>query len=476
MDSTSALLATLVSYKLVLLGIGAWASQRTKNGADFHLAGHGLGPWVASISAAASSSSAWTLLGVSGAAFQWGLSAVWLFPACLFGFAINGWLIAGPLRRLARETGAVTLLSLLAHGLDPLWSRRVLRAGGIILLGSLLVYVASQFKAAGVTFGESFGLHETKAILVGGFIVLLYTMTGGFWAVSVTDLLQGLVMVLASLCVPALALLEVGGIQNLFEGLGALDEPVLMDWTRGFAGPTLLGFIVGTFGISLGYPGQPHVVNRFMAMRNDMEVRKGAWISIGWAVVIYAGMLLAGWCGRVLLADLGNHEAVLLSLTQQLFTPVWAGIIVAAILSAIMSTADSQLLSCSSTLSQDWGRNLAGRRGASLWLERGTVLVMGCLAITCAIFLDQSIFDSVLFAWSVLGAAFGPLLFVRLWFGPVPGRHAFSAMVVGALTSLLWAKTPALKGVLYELVPAFFLSFAIAFLGARNVESGKIGR
>ncbi len=472
MGLPSTLLATLLAYKVVLLGIGLWASRRSSSGAEFYLAGRGLGPWVASISAAASSSSAWTLLGVSGAAYTWGLSAVWLFPACLSGFVLNGWLVAGPLRRLARETGAVTLLGVLVHGLERKWARGVLKAGGAIILFSLLVYVASQFKAAGVTFAETFEMGATWAIVVGGGIVLLYTMSGGFWAVSITDLLQGLVMAAASVLVPVCALVEVGGLGGLLQGLrdyqvsmGGGDSAVFLDATRGFSGPALFGFIVGTLGIGLGYPGQPHVVNRFMAMRSDPEVRKGAWISVAWACVIYSGMLFAGWCGRVLIDDMGNNEAVLLALTKLIFSPAVAGVIIAAVLSAIMSTADSQLLVCSSTVSQDWARGLGGMKSLGVGIDRLTVLLIGLLAIAAAVLIDQTIFDSVLFAWSVLGAAFGPLLLVRLWKGPVCGRCALVSICVGAGVSLAWALTPELKAVVYELVPAFAVALAIAWRG-----------
>ena len=479
MEPAVALLATLVAYKVALLGVGFWASRRAGTRDDFHLAGRGLGPWVASISAAASSSSAWTLLGVSGAAYTWGLSAVWLFPACMLGFVVNGWVVAGPLRRLSRETGTVTLLGLLAHGLDPRWARAMFRVGGTILIFSLLVYVASQFKAAGVTFAETFGMGEVAAILVGGGIVLVYTMSGGFWAVSVTDLLQGIVMAVAAVLVPVVALDAVGGPTGLLEGLRAgrdalagENAALALDWTRGYAGPALLGFVVGTLGIGLGYPGQPHVVNRFMALREHRDVRKAAWIGVGWACVIYSGMLIAGLCGRVLISDIGNNEAVLLALTGELFPPILAGVIIAAILSAIMSTADSQLLACGSTVSQDWGRGLLGNKSSGGSLDRLTVAGIGAAAIGAAILIDQSIFDSVLFAWSVLGAAFGPLLLVRLWKGPVGGPWALASICAGAGTSIFWAFLPALHEALYELVPAFILAFGIAMRGNNRWEKG----
>tara|TARA_B100000959_G_scaffold99073_1_gene104741 strand:- start:2599 stop:3999 length:1401 start_codon:yes stop_codon:yes gene_type:complete len=461
-QTMTALLVTLVIYKLLLLGVGAWASSRSTSEIDFFLGGRRLGPWIASLSSAASSSSAWTLLGVSGAAFSWGWSAVWLLPACMFGFALNWFFVAERLRSQSARTGAVTLTEFIC-GKD----RRLRALAAIIILLSLGVYVASQFKAAGVTFSEILGMGDVLAIGVGGGIVLLYTMTGGFWAVSVTDLIQGVVMVIAAVLVPIVALFEIGGFSEMMAGLSNHEELALRDPFGDRVGSAAVGFVLGTLGIGLGYPGQPHVSNRFMAMRNSEDVQKGTWISLIWAILIYTGMLIVGWCSRSLIQEVGNNEAVLLLLTQELFSPVLAGIIVAAVLSAIMSTADSQLLVCASTVSYD----LAQSRNRSQ--DRVTILIIGEVAILAASFVEQTIFDSVLFAWSALGAAFGPLLLVQLWCGPVRSSYALASMASGFSLSLIWFFTPLLKGLIYELVPAFLLALLLAWLGFRQSGRGK---
>ncbi|RMH03092.1 MAG: sodium/proline symporter [Planctomycetota bacterium] len=463
MEGTAALVATLVAYQLLLLGIGAWAAGRTRDQADFFLGGRGLGAWVASLSAAASSSSAWTLLGVSGAAFERGLSAVWILPACLGGFALNWFLVAERLRRESAGGGAVTLTEFLAEGAVGSARRRIVRSASAVVLLSLGTYVASQFKAAGVTFGESLGLDPAPAILVGAGIVLLYTLSGGFWAVSVTDLVQGLVMVGAAVLVPVAALVAAGGPAGVAAGLERAG-PEFADLFRGAGGPAALGLVIGYLGIGLGYPGQPHVVNRFMALRGPAEVRRGTWISLVWALLIYSGMLVAGWSGRALVTELGDHEAVLLRLTHDLFPPAVAGLIVAAVLSAIMSTADSQLLVCGSAVAYDLAGADAGDR---IRTSRLTVLAIGLAAVAAALGIEQTIFSSVLFAWSGLGAAFGPLLLVRLWRGPVRPGFVLAAIWTGFLVTIYWFFTPALKGRLYELVPAFAAAGLVALLGSR---------
>jgi sodium/proline symporter len=465
MSPEAAIITTLVVYKLVLLGIGWWASRRTEDDADFYLGGGKLGPWVAALSAAASSSSAWTLLGVSGAAYTMGLGAVWLFPACLGGFLLNWCVGARPLQRLAKEGGAVTLTELLAADAPPAAARRFTLSASIIILLCLLVYVASQFQAAGETFATTLDMDFRLAVVVGGVIVLIYTTLGGFWAASVTDTIQGLVMAAASIAVPVVALVEVGGPGAMADGLEQAG-PQYVDVWNGNSGWTLVAFLVGTLGIGLGYPGQPHVVNRFMALRSEQDVRRGTVITMVWGVVIYGGMLLAGWCGRALVNAIDNDETILLRLTTDLFDPVAAGIIIAAVLSAIMSTADSQLLVCGSTVAYDMPRRQGGDRLVS---NRITMVALGVAAIVAAILIDDTIFNTVLFAWSGLGAAFGPLLLVRLGGRRIMQGYDFAALWAGFLLSIVWFYTPALKGMIYELVPAFLLSLVICLLGSRRL-------
>jgi len=464
MGDTASLIITLVVYKVLLLGIGFWASRRSTTDADFYLGGRGLGPWVAALSAAASSSSAWTLLGVSGVAFVQGVSAIWLLPACMGGFLLNWLVVARPLKREAERTGAVTLTEYLAEGSPPKLHRAFIVSASLVILSSLLIYVASQFQAAGKTFAETLDMEFSTAVLIGGAVVMVYTMSGGFWAASVTDMIQGIVMAAASIAVPLVALIEVGGFQELWNGLGNAGEMYVDPW-RGKHGWTLVAFLAGTLGIGLGYPGQPHVVNRFMALRSENDIRLGTWISIVWGLVIYTGMLLAGWCGRVLVGSMEDGEKILIRLTTDLFSPVFGGIILAAILSAIMSTADSQLLVCGSTVSYDLPKGKGKRR---ILLNRLTILGLGGAAILAAINLSTSIFDSVLFAWSGLGAAFGPLLLVRLSGRRVASSWALASLWTGFLVTLAWVPIKPMVGGLYELVPAFSAAMLCVVLGIRR--------
>jgi len=464
MSDTAALITTLVVYKILLLSVGFWASKRSTNDAEFYLGGRGLGPWVAALSSAASSSSAWTLLGVSGVAFTQGISAIWLLPACIGGFLLNWLVVARPLKREADRTGAVTLTEYLAEGSPPKMHRAYIVSASLVILSSLLIYVASQFQAAGKTFAATLDMEFSTAVMIGGAVVMVYTMSGGFWAASVTDMIQGLVMAAASIAVPLVALIEVGGVQELWTGLEHAGGIYTDPW-RGKHGWTLAAFLVGTLGIGLGYPGQPHVVNRFMALRSEKDIRLGTWISIVWGLIIYIGMLFAGWCGRVLVTSMDDSEKILIRLTTDLFSPVFAGVILAAILSAIMSTADSQLLVCGSTVAYDLPKRKGSRRAL---LNRLTILGLGCAAIVAAIYLSASIFDSVLFAWSGLGAAFGPLLLIRLSGRKVSPAWALASLWSGFLVTLAWVPLKPMVGGLYELVPAFAVAMLCCILGLRR--------
>jgi len=438
MTRTQAVLATLVVYKIVLIALGLWARRRTHDGVDFFLGGRALGPMVAAISASASSSSAWTLLRVSGAAYAWGVSAIWLFPACVGGFARNWYVLAPGLRALSRRTGAVTVTEVMAGDPGHPLAATITRLASFILLFSLLAYVAAQFHAAGKTFTETFGLGTVQSVLLGGGVVVLYTMLGGFWAVSLTDTLQGLVMAATAILLPLAALVAVGGPAGLADGLG-----------------------------ELGYPGQPPVVNRFMALQEgEAPLRRAQRIALAWAVVVYAGMILLGLCGRVLLPALADREVIFLAATNRLFPPVMAGVMIAAVLSAIMSTADSQLLVAGSAVAHDLKLGGATPR-TMLFRSRVVVLLLSLAAIAAALVGSQQIFSRVLFAWAAMGAAFGPLLLVIVLRGAPPPGRALAAMAFGFFLSVgayWWA--PGDAAGFWERVVPFVVALAILLVPA----------
>lgn len=467
MGNTGAVLATLVVYNAILIGVGLWARGRNKGVEDFFLAGRGLGPWVAAISASASSSSAWTLLGVSGAAYAWGLPALWLFPATVGGFLLNWLWIAPRLQRLARKEDAITLSAVIAPANIGVMRQTILRVAACIIVFCFVFYIASQFEAAGKAFESVFGLSKQTSIFVGAGIVLVYTLLGGFWAVSVTDSIQGGLMVIAAIVLPAAALVAVGGLGPMTAGLDAIGNSGSPLGSSALASVSGIFFVLGLFGIGLGYPGQPHVVNRFMALKDEPSLRQGRVIALAWAVLVYGGMLLLGLCTRVLFADLGDSEQVLFKAAGELLPPVVAGVMLAAVLSAIMSTADSQLLVAASAISYDW--NLASSKSnAGLASTRTTVVIVLIMATTLALVWRADIFSRVLFAWSAAGSAFGPILIMRLLGRSVSARGTLAAMLAGFTLTVLISWFPNTPGDVAERILPFALALIIAILASRK--------
>ena len=463
----NSLIATLIFYQVLLLGIGWWASKRTGDNEDFYLGGRKLGAAVAALSASASSSSAWSLLGVSGAAYAWGLPAIWLIPSTLLGFFINWYWVAPRLWQSSRDSQALTLTEFLAGPPGDPARKTIMRIGAGVILFSFTFYIAAQFQAAGHTFAGALNMDPTTAIALGAAIVLAYVMLGGFWAASITDSLQGILMAVSAIVLPLIALIAVGGPGVLFSSLTADGLSSIELWTRQESLAAGIGFVIGLAGIGLGYPGQPHVVNRFMAMEEKKAIPTARLIAITWAIIIYTGMVLLGWCGRILVSTLGDGEQVLFALATLLLPSILAGIMVSAILSAIMSTADSQLLVAASSVSHDI-RDGKTTTQSALRRARWVVLFIGLAAVALAVFSPQAIFSRVLFAWQALAAAFGPLLIITLWRGPVRPNWRIAAMSSGFALTVLLNWTTDTPGDIAERYIPMLVALTLAWRGSSD--------
>lgn len=458
----------VAAYMAALLLLGWLAARLTRSPEDFFLAGRSLGAWVTAISSTAASESGWVVLGAVGMAYSGGVSALWFAPGCLVGYLVNLYLVAPALRRESAQSGALTLPDYLAFRY-PSHARSLRVAAVAVILLSLAGYVAAQMTATGKAMQAILGLPYRTGILLGGLVIVMYTFSGGFRAVSWTDFFQGLIMVCALVGMPLVALGAVGGYGPLLAKLAEVD-PTLVSVTGGKSGKGLVSFLVGMLGIGLGYPGQPHVLTRYMAAASHQKIRQSQIIAMVWGVLVFYGAGFLGLAGRLLmpqLATAGDPEQLFPLLAKSMLPPLVAGVMLAAILSAIMSTVSSQLLVAASATSRDLVEQVLGatRSGkASVLAGRLSVLALGLAAVLVAVGEVRVVFWFVLFAWSGLGAAFGPVVLASLFSKKLTGGGALAGIITGFAVTVLWKVTGLSDSVMYELPPAFALAALAAWL------------
>lgn len=429
MSEQTAVLVTLVAYKLILLGIGFWAQARTKGSDDFFVGGRGVGGFVSGLSYAASTSSAWVLLGFSGFVYAGGVSALWMLPGILGGYVVMWTVVAPRLATAAKRGRLVTLTDYLTQGMSLGGARLLARVAAAMILVCFVFYIAAQFDAAAKAFTDQFGMSTAEAVILGAVVILIYSLMGGFWAVSVTDALQGIVMAIVSVGLPLAALMAAGGPSGVMMALQQAPDGYL-DPMGGRAAWAFGGFALGIASIGLGTFGQPHLHARLMALRDEAARRQGFALSMIWAVIVYTGMATLALAGRALTdGALADGEVLFYRLASSVLPAVLAGIVIAAILSAVMSTVDSVLLAAAGAVAHDLGFTRAYPAKALL-ISRAVMAGIAALAVILTLSLPDTIFNRVLFAWSALGAAFGPLMFAR-----VAGMRPGTVASVGAVAS-----------------------------------------
>lgn len=476
-ENTTVILIVLVLYKLLLVGVGLWAQRRSGTIQDFLIGDRQLGPVVASISYAASSSSAWTLLGMSGIAFTLGLSAVWFVLGSILGMLISWTFIAPRLMHMSHERKLITLTDILVLDITGKWRKPIIVGASLTIIACFSFYVAAQLQGAGQTFNHAFGVDQQNSIIIGAVIILIYTLLGGFWAVSVTDTIQGILMLLAAVLLPIAAYIQLGGISGFWASYTSIASETQLSWLNNRTGIAAFGFVVGVLGITFGTFGQPHLLVRFMALRDKKALIQARLIAVIWFAVVFGGMFFLGLAGRVLVGQLDNSESVFVVLTELLFSPIIAGIIIAALLSAIMSTADSQLLAGSAAISHDLG---IGRyfKGKEVLVSRIAIIFMMIISCAIALNIPATIFERALLSWSALGAAFGPIIIAKILQWQSSARAIFFAMTAGFSTAVWFHFNPnslsmlidsnIIAGSVHERISSFFVGALILFISHRK--------
>ncbi|MDJ0707537.1 MAG: sodium/proline symporter PutP [Leptolyngbyaceae cyanobacterium MO_188.B28] len=450
-------LLAFVVYLLAMLGIGLFCFKQTSNHADYILGGRRLGPAVAALSAGASDMSGWLLLGLPGAFYASGMNQSWIVIGLMIGIFLNWQFIAKRLRIYTAVSGdALTLPDFLDNRFRD--RSRLLRIiSAIVILVFFTLYTSAGLVAGGVLFEQSFGLNYSVALWTGAVIIVGYTFLGGFLAVCWTDFVQGIVMFLAILIVPGLAIQSLGGLGETAAQVGVINA----EFNSIFAETSFLG-IISLMAWGLGYFGQPHILARFMALRSPKDTPAAQVIGMFWVVLAMYGALFTGYAGVAYFADspLENPEAVFLQFTQALTNPWIGGVLLAGVLAAIMSTIDSQLLVCSSVISEDFYKGLL-RPNASdrelVNLGRMSVIGVALIATLLASNPEAGVLTLVSYAWAGFGAAFGPVVILSLYWRRITRNGAIAGIVAGALTVILWKQFQGGIFDIYEIVPGFLL-------------------
>ena len=483
MSETTFRTIAIVLYFIGMLAIGWFAYRKTRNNLDeYMLAGRGLRPGVAALSAGASDMSGWLLMGLPGAIYVSGLIEAWIAVGLTVGAWINWKIVAPRLRAFTEKAGdSITIPSFFEQRLKD--RTRLLRiVCGIIILVFFTFYVSSGMVAAGKFFESSFGLNYLGGMLLVAAITMVYTLFGGFLGATLTDVAQGLLMFAALIAVPIVAVINAGGPSTVISNVTEIDPGLLSLVGSGdFWTFATIASIVSALAWGLGYFGQPHIIVRFMALRTPADAGVARRIGVSWMAISALGAIATAIVGISYFsqhADMepADAETVFLDLAQILFHPFIAGLVLAAVLAAIMSTISSQLVVTSSALIEDLFKIVALRTGSTRTLQDKTyvllgrlgVLVVAIIAVVLAISPSNSILDLVAFAWAGFGASFGPIVLLTLFWKRLSNWGALFGLLSGAVVAFVWGQvsTP-MTDAIYEIIPGFIVNLVVAVVVSR---------
>ncbi len=436
-------------YYLVIALITFFAYRRTKTDFDYDIGGRSLSAPVAALSAGASDMSGWLLLGLPGAVYLAGVSESWIVIGLLIGAYLNWHFVAPRLRRYAsayeEEASTLPQFFKLRTGYDGVPMRLV---SSLVVIVFFTVYTSAGFVASAKLFQSVMGWDYQMAVAVGVAVIMVYTVAGGFLAVSWTDAFQALLMLIALIALPMLATqsIEVEKLDLSINSVGAIGTLSLLAW-------------------GLGYFGQPHVLARFMAIKRPQELGRAKVIGMSWMFVATLGAIAVGVVGSAAAPGLTDPETVFIRIAELFLNPWLAGLLIAAILAAVMSTVDSQLIVASTSIVND----LFYIKKHKLFVSRLVVIGVALGAGLIAFDENSVILDVVAYAWAGLGASFGPALLFALFWRRTTGDSIVAGMVAGAVTTLVWHNLGANYGgvftSVYEMIPAFVLA-SVAIVGS----------
>ncbi|MDD2438932.1 MAG: sodium/proline symporter PutP [Methanosarcinaceae archaeon] len=466
-------------YLLFMISIGALYYRRTENLSDYILGGRKLNSWVTALSSQASDMSGWLLLGLPGYAYLSGMESIWIAIGLGVGTYLNWKFVAKKLRQYTQIAGdAITIPVYFENRFrDKSHALRIISA--FLILIFFLIYTSSGLVASGKLFNTVFEIPYQQALLMGALVIVTYTFLGGFMAVCWTDFFQGLLMIVAIVAVPFAAIKGIGDYSTTLELIKSIDPQLIDPWTTIGGGSIPLIVLVSNLAWGFGYFGMPHVLVRFMAIESADKIKQARTIAMVWVTISLIFSVLIGIVGRAylhpeFLGEAGS-ETVFMVLVHQMFPPLIAGIFLAAILAAIMSTADSQLLVAASAFTEDIYKIIFKKKASEaelVWLSRFAVIAISLIAYLIARNPENSVMGLVSYAWAGFGAAFGPIILFSLFWKKTTKNAALGGMVAGGLMVIIWKQLSGGIFDLYEIIPGFLLSCIVIYTISRMDKEG----
>lgn len=463
---------TFALYLVAVLGIGFAAYFATRNFDDYILGGRSLGSFVTAMSAGASDMSGWLLMGLPGAIYAMGLSEAWIAIGLTIGAYFNWLLVSGRLRvHTEFNNNALTLPEYFYHRFGG--DNRIIKiASATIILFFFTIYCASGIVAGARLFESLFEIDYNTALWLGAFATIIYTFIGGFLAVSWTDTIQASLMIFALLFAPIMVYLNLGGMDEIHIAIAMASTANDKNYASLLFGTSFVG-IISAAAWGLGYFGQPHILARFMAADSVKSLTSARRIGMTWMILCLTGAVLVGYFGLAYFTQnpsqvtilQENNERVFIGLAQLLFNPWIVGIVLSAILAAVMSTLSCQLLVCSSAITEDFYKGFirpTASQNELVWVGRMMVLAVAIIAIAIAQNPDSKVLGLVSYAWAGFGAAFGPVVIMSLFWRRMTGAGALAGMIVGALVVIAWK--PLTGSSLYEIIPGFILGLLTIYV------------
>ncbi|MCG6187724.1 sodium/proline symporter [Maribellus maritimus] len=470
------MIIVFVAYIIVLIGIVAYSARRSKTNDDFVLGGKKISGFSLALSERATGESAWLLLGLTGIAYSEGMAAIWIAIGCVSGILFLWTFLAEPLQKLTAETGALTVPGLFSKKFKGT-QRSFGILSSLIIIFFFVLYIAAQFSGAGKIFNDTFNIDPFWGMVIGSALVTVYTMLGGFITVVATDAFQAVLMVVTCVVLPIVAL-GIAATYNISiaEAMANADYFVPLNSTsvKQATGGLL---IVNGLSWAFGYTGQPQLLTRMMAMRNKKETRQSRWLAVIWTLLAYIGafmigiigykLVVAGALGDAASSVANDAEKILPAMVMTLLNPILAGILLSGAVSAMMSTASSQLMVVSSSMTEDFYLHVTRRKieeKRMLALNKILTLVVGLVGFLLAITMEDTVYGLVSYAWSGIGASFGPAIVLLIFWKKFSRAGVFASLITGTLSAVIWKTWLADPTGVSERLASYLLALFMAIL------------